>query len=129
MRGMDYLVDLRMRGLKPACGVHIATDDADADWPRIALKTFTRFGALPSAAELHIGCREQLPLLDLRPLVGLVVHVDGMVSARVRAVCRAAVAAGALRAIGSVHIPQPHGEFLAVEMIALDAEGETTWHA
>lgn len=129
MRGMDYLLALRTRGVKPACGVHIATDDADADWPRIAVKTFARFGAMPSAAEVYIGHADHLGLLDLRPLVGLVVHVDGMVSARVKAVCRAAVQAGAVRAVGSVHIPRPHGEFATVEMAVYTAEGVSEWHA
>jgi len=126
MRGMDYLLDLRMRGAVPTNGVRISTDDRDADWPRQHVRLYAKLGCVPGTAEVHIGLAEDLGLLDLRPLVGMTVTVEGMLSRRVRQVGRAVLAAGAKRVIGNVFIPAGE-ESRLVEVI--DSEGAMTWRA
>lgn len=124
MRGHENLIALRMRGAKPANGVRISTDDQDADWPRQHRALYAKLGVVPGTAELHIGQAEDLGLLDLRPLVGLTVTVDGMLARRVRMVCRAALAAGAKRVLGNVYIPRKEG---AEVIEIMDSEGVMTW--
>lgn len=126
MRGHQHLIALRMRGLVPSDGVRISTDDKDADWPAQHRKLYARLGCMPSVVELQIGMDDDLDLLDLRPLVGLFVTVEGMLSRRVRQVGRAAIAAGAKRVIGNVFIPAGE-ESRLVEII--DSEGAMTWRA
>lgn len=90
MRGLETLVALRGRGVRPAAvAIHVTT-------------------AAPcqagSTLELTVAPDERLERLDLRPLVGLDVIVaaeqDDGHQRTVRALCMAAVDAGAARVVG-----------------------------
>ena len=126
MRGIDPLIAMRLRGKKPACGVFIHTDAKDADLPKAVEKFYRKQGGIRNAIDVHIGPADNVRTLDLRSLVGLTVHVQGMAMARVRQVAEACQAAGARRVLGSVFIPK--GE--ETQTIAVvDGFGGVLWQA
>ncbi len=125
MRGHEQLIAMRMKGVVPRYGVHIATDERESDWPAAWQQLCHQWECAPETAELHIGEGENVKTLDLRPLVGLEVTVRGMNRKRVVDVFDAARLAGACRVLGHVLVVAA-GEPKVNEI--LDSEGLMTWH-
>jgi hypothetical protein len=113
MRGHTDLIAMRLRGKRPA-SVHI---DADGLLPRRITSGWSvpRHLGADLHAELVIDPAEELHLLDLRCVVGLVVQVNGLDTPRAEAVGDACVAAGASRVI------------VATPELTHDTAGELTW--
>ena len=125
MRGHEQLIAMRLKGFVPRYGVHIATDEREADWPSAWQHLCHQWGCAPETAEMHIGSTENANTLDLRALVGLDVTVRGIERKRVSEVFDAARLAGARRVLGNV-LTLVAGETRVVEV--LDSEGLMTWH-
>lgn len=86
MRGMNQLVTVRRKGLKPAGLVYI-NDLPTPDWQTNWLKE----ESAPTICTFGVALHE----IDLRPVVGLSVAVDGVDGERVRKLAGEARKAGA----------------------------------
>lgn len=92
MRGHEQIITMRLQGVRPDvvfiwCGT--GRLDSWKDWHH----------ETPSRPEIEIADGDALPGLDLRFVVGLVVSINGLDSARVAAVHAGCMAAGAKRVL------------------------------
>lgn len=86
MRGMNQLVTVRRKGLKPA-GMVWVTDDPANDWQTDWLNEDSSVTICTHGDEIHS--------IDFRALVGLTVVVDGVAAGRVKKLAGEAKKAGA----------------------------------
>jgi hypothetical protein len=119
MRGHQPLVDMRLRGLRPAMvAINVSTtpDRLAGDWHEWE-------GLMP---HLWVEPGDAIATLDLRCVFDLLVDVSGDISQakRVRRVFEACVKAGAVRVLGALH--KPKGESLEV-VEYMDTAGVLTW--
>jgi hypothetical protein len=98
MRGHELLLNLRLKGFKPAL-VELTVDRPMPAWYWREWHTETPH--IPVQARILIDPSDTVELLDLRFVVGLSVKVDGDDQARVDRTFDAAVRAGATRVISA----------------------------
>jgi hypothetical protein len=121
MRGHEPLVAMRLRGHVPAA-VFV---DADGTLPRSFTSGWTT-PAYPGAtlhAHIVIDPTDAVPLLDLRFVVGLVVHVDGADAQRVSEIGVACLEAGARRVVTAVVSAGMEPDAIVIN----DSDGALTW--
>jgi len=117
MRGHEPLIALRRQGLRPVMA-QIEVSDIEP----LCLRDWQHNAGIPV---VHIEPTDSLSSLDLRFVVGLVVHVTGESESRVKAVFRACKAAEASRVWAGITRTQivagsPVGEVLEL----LDSEAQ-----
>ncbi len=95
MKGMDKIIDMRMRGQNPIL-VFVDTDDETGVLDRWLNDTD------PASTNVWIEGKDNPRTLDLRPLVGLQVSITGRDADRVESVRQAVEVAGARRVVGAV---------------------------
>lgn len=125
MRGHQALIDMRLQGVVPICGVEIETDAQSSGWPEQWPRLHGMLGVHSPCAYVHIAPEDGLRGLDLRFTKGILVRVEGMSSKRVREVFTAVRNAGASRVIGTVFLPKGAGETETLEV--MDSAGVLTW--
>lgn len=112
MRGHQALSRMRRSGEKPSV-VFIDTDAGPS-----ALPSWTQWQNInETLCDIDIEPGESLLRLDFRPLIGLVVHVSGTNSPRVRAVAELVKQAGAKRVISSCTRQVGQGEWIAFDTV------------
>lgn len=124
MRGHERIAERRRHGDKPAM-VWVLCDGYSAGMSRLQAIGC----ALPDVIELKHS--DNPKRMDLRCLIGLTVEVSGSDQARVGAVARACVAAGASQVIAVAQTVTPRGEDFDVhtDRISFTNEEVEQWPA
>lgn len=106
MRGHQPLVAMRKAGKLPA-SVWFEVDSGEAwrNWPQYLGINWARFPGKIGSADVLIEPDDSIPRLDLRFVVGMTVHAQGVDARRVHQLHDACVQAGAKRVLSSVMTP------------------------
>lgn len=124
MRGHLPLIAMRQAGAVPRSVWFAFDGDGWRHWP----SSIARPGGV--AAEVLVEPYDSIPLLDLRFVVGLLVHVQGDDAKRVRQLHEACRAAKAARVIATVMQPDARGAQRSVEVLDTAEElQEAAWLA
>lgn len=119
MHGMRHLTEMRRSGFRPAAAF-VDVDAADK-----LLPTWLQWHASQvSPAELDVPTAESLSRIDWRPLVGMLVYVNGENAERVLAAAHAIIEVGAKRVIYACFEKIGDDEFIAYRQVwCYDTDG------